>query len=323
MANRVLSLIVFPGGFNLPLWAGMSQGFYARRGLELKLRSPRLDGAARRLIRGDWDIGLTGFDNVVAYQEGQGEAAIDRAPDLRLHGRRRRVPPPRGAEGYREYADLSRQDALGRRAHHRLCFRAAEDAGRERPGRENDVNFERAGGVMQRWEALKAGKHAGTLFDHAVRADRAKARSPPAAKRQRCVSRAIRASVGATRRSWAAAHGEALTGFIRGFLASLAWLHDRENKSAAVALLVEKIPNIAEARGRLRHLRRRQGDSSPRRGSITEGIEDRARLAQRVRPAAEGADRSDEIRRSQLLRPRQRRQLILQGVGCERRTNRA
>jgi ABC-type nitrate/sulfonate/bicarbonate transport system substrate-binding protein len=51
--------------------------------------------------------------------------------------------------------------------------------------------------------------------------------------------------VGATRRSWAAANGAVLTDFIRAHLESLAWLHDRANKAAAAAILVEKVPNMS------------------------------------------------------------------------------
>ena len=83
MATTKLDVIVFPGGFNLPIWAGQEQGFFARHGVEVELHftgssMEQLSG----LIRGDWDIGMTGVDNVVAYQEGQGEAEIDREPDL-------------------------------------------------------------------------------------------------------------------------------------------------------------------------------------------------------------------------------------------------
>lgn len=160
-----LSVIVFPGGFNLPLWAGEHCDAFARRELEIDLHFTtnsvqQLSG----LIRGEWDIGLTGFDNVVAYQEGQGEAEIDREPDLFVFMGgddaflRLAVQP-----NVRSYADLKGKtlsvDALTtgfafvlRRM---LALNGIAEA---------DVNFERAGGVLQRFEALKQGKHAGTLL---------------------------------------------------------------------------------------------------------------------------------------------------------------
>ena len=78
-----INAIVFPGGFNLPLWVAEKQGFFAKRALDVRLHPTQnsmeqLTG----LIDGKWDIAFTGFDNVVAYQEGQGEAAASSEPDL-------------------------------------------------------------------------------------------------------------------------------------------------------------------------------------------------------------------------------------------------
>ena len=164
MASK-LSVIVFPGGFNLPLWAAERCGAFARQQLEIDLHfttnsMQQLSG----LIRGEWDLGLTGFDNVVAYQEGQGEAEIDREPDLFVFmggddAFLRLVVQP----DVRSYADLKGKilsvDALTtgfafvlRRM---LALNGID---------ESDVSFERAGGVLQRFEALKQGKHAGTLL---------------------------------------------------------------------------------------------------------------------------------------------------------------
>src|SRR5262245_49984373 len=64
--TRSLDVIVFPGGFNLPIWAGTHVGAFARQDLEIRLHfttnsMQQLSG----LVRGEWEIGLTGFDNVV------------------------------------------------------------------------------------------------------------------------------------------------------------------------------------------------------------------------------------------------------------------
>jgi hypothetical protein len=80
---RTLNVIAFPGGFNLPIWAGVHCGAFAKQHLEIRLHfttnsMQQLSG----LVRGEWEIGLTGFDNVVAYREDQGEAEIGREPDL-------------------------------------------------------------------------------------------------------------------------------------------------------------------------------------------------------------------------------------------------
>src|SRR5690242_20200836 len=45
-----VNLIVFPGGFNWPVWVAQEKGFFARNG-----------------------IAVTAVDNLIAYREGQGE----------------------------------------------------------------------------------------------------------------------------------------------------------------------------------------------------------------------------------------------------------
>ena len=245
MADRTLSVIVFPGGFNLPLWAGIQQGCYARRGLSLALHftTSSMEQLAG-LVRGDWDLGFTGFDNVVAYQEGQGEAAIDRVPDLFAFmggdDAFLRLVVQKDIAGY---ADLRGKtlsvDALTTGFAFVLRKMLALNG-----IAESDVSFERAGGVMQRWEALKAGKHAGTLLitPFELIAQKLGLRLLQSARE---MFPRYQGLVGATRRGWAAANAAVLTEFIRAHLESLAWLHDRANKPAACAILAGKVPNMS------------------------------------------------------------------------------
>jgi ABC-type nitrate/sulfonate/bicarbonate transport system substrate-binding protein len=245
VADRTLSVIVFPGGFNLPLWAGIQQGFYARQGLSptLHFTTSSMEQLAG-LIRGDWDLCLTGFDNVVAYQEGQGEAKIDREPDLFAFmggdDAFLRLVVQKDIAGYPDLRGKTLSvDALTTGFAFVLRKMLALNG-----IAESDVNFERAGGVMQRWEALKAGKHAGTLLitPFELIAQKLGLRLLQSA---RDMFPRYQGLVGATRRSWAAANGDTLTAFIRAHLESLAWLHDRANKPAAAAILVQKVPNMS------------------------------------------------------------------------------
>ena len=245
MAERALNVIVFPGGFNLPLWAGLERGFFARQGLALTihLTTSSMEQLAG-LVRGDWDLGLTAFDNVVAYQEGQGEAAIDRAPDLFAFMGGDDAFLRLVVQGdIKNYADLRGKmlsvDALTTGFAFVLRKMLALNG-----IAENEVNFERAGGVMQRWEALKAGQHAGTLLLTPFELIAAKL-GLRLLQSAREVFPRYQGLVGTTRRSWAAANGAALQGFIRGYLASLDWLYDRANKSAACAILAANVPNIS------------------------------------------------------------------------------
>jgi ABC-type nitrate/sulfonate/bicarbonate transport system substrate-binding protein len=241
MADSV-NVIVFPGGFNLPLWAAEKQGFFAKRQLDVKIHlttssMEQLSG----LIKGEWEIALTGVDNVVAYQEGQGEAEIDREPDLFTFMGGDNAFLRFVVQGdIKTYADLKGKtitiDAMTTGFAFVLRKMLAENG-----IAESDVTWERAGGVMQRWEALKAGKHTGTLlltpFD--LLAEKVGLR---VLQKATDVFPRYQGIVGATRRSWAKKNPETLTRFIRAYLDALEWLF--ANRDAAAQILVEKVPNM-------------------------------------------------------------------------------
>src|SRR5581483_4943154 len=78
-----LTVNVFPGGFNWPLYAGIDKGFFARHGIGVRvLGTPNSVTQMTELSQGKFDIAMTAIDNVVAYVEGQGEAPIGAQPDF-------------------------------------------------------------------------------------------------------------------------------------------------------------------------------------------------------------------------------------------------
>src|SRR5450756_567054 len=78
-----VSVIVFPGGFNWPIWIAQEKGYFAKGGIEVKLTpTPSSVYQLTNLIDGKFDIGITAVDNVIAYMEGQGEAKTEQKPDL-------------------------------------------------------------------------------------------------------------------------------------------------------------------------------------------------------------------------------------------------
>ena len=238
---------MFPGGFNWPLWAGQERGFFRRHGVDVQIEFTansvqQLGG----LIRGEWDIGLTGFDNVVAYMEGQGEAPLDREPDLfAFMGGDNAFLRLMVQPDIRSYADLKGKvlsvDALTTGFAFVLRKMLALNG-----IAESDVRFESAGGALQRFEALKQGKHAGTLlltpFD--LIGEKIGLRVLQSASE---VLPDYQGVVGAARREWAAKNPDALVGFIRGYIDALGWLYDRANREAACDLLQARMPALAPA----------------------------------------------------------------------------
>jgi ABC-type nitrate/sulfonate/bicarbonate transport system substrate-binding protein len=245
MMAGTIKVIVFPGGFNLPLWTGIERQFFKSYGLDVEPQYTvnsveQLSG----MIAGRWEIALTGFDNIVAYQEGQGETKIDVTPDLFAFmggdaAFLRLVVQPDIAS----YADLKGKtlsvDALTTGFAFVLRKMLAHNG-----LSESEVSFERAGGALQRFEALKAGKHAGTLlvtpFD--LIGKQSGLRVLQSASE---VLPHYQGISGAARRSWAKDNADTLTAFIRGYLDALDWLYASGNKQAACELLAAKVPGMS------------------------------------------------------------------------------
>src|SRR5437879_11048625 len=81
-APKTVNVIVFPGGFNWPIWVAQEKGLFAKNGLEVKLTpTPSSVFQLTHLIDGDFDIAMTAIDNLIAYREGQGEVP-KLGPDL-------------------------------------------------------------------------------------------------------------------------------------------------------------------------------------------------------------------------------------------------
>ena len=78
-----LKVIAFAGGWNLPLWVAQRQGFFEQQGLAVQLTfTPNSGFLINGLMSGRFDLGLAAIDNLVAYQEGQGDGAPLQDPDL-------------------------------------------------------------------------------------------------------------------------------------------------------------------------------------------------------------------------------------------------
>jgi ABC-type nitrate/sulfonate/bicarbonate transport system substrate-binding protein len=245
-ALRPIELITFPGGFNWPIWVAMERGMFARHGVQVNLTpTPNSTFQLTNLIGGRFDMAVTAIDNVIAYMEGQGEASVGGTPDLVVvmggdNGFLRLVTVPEVAS----FADLRGKelsmDALT--TGYAFVLRKLVEAGGLR---QDEVSYVRAGGVMQRFQALLEKRHAGTLLisPFEVQAEAQGFRVLADAAR---MLGAYQGLVGATRRDWAARNREAVIGYIRGTSDALAWLYDGANRAEALAILRRNVPNMSE-----------------------------------------------------------------------------
>jgi len=79
---RTVNLIVFPGGFNWPIYVAQEKGLFVKHGIDVVVTpTPNSVFQLTNLIGGKFDIAMTAIDNLIAYREGQGEAPVP-GPDL-------------------------------------------------------------------------------------------------------------------------------------------------------------------------------------------------------------------------------------------------
>jgi ABC-type nitrate/sulfonate/bicarbonate transport system substrate-binding protein len=244
---RPIEVVVFPGGFNWPIWVAQQKGFFARNDVDVKLTpTPNSEVQLTGLINAKFDVAMTAMDNIIAYVEGQVGTPTAQNPDLIAfmgsdNGFLRLVTVPE----VKTYADLKGQqlsvDALTT-GYAFVLRKLLEKGGLQR----DNYQLLSAGGVQQRFEALMEKKHAGTLlvspFEVAAEA-RGFNRLADAVD----VLGHYQGVVGATRRGWAREHQDELIGFIRGYRSALAWLYNSGNDAQAVAILRRNLPSMSEA----------------------------------------------------------------------------
>jgi ABC-type nitrate/sulfonate/bicarbonate transport system substrate-binding protein len=238
-----LKVIVFPGGFNWPIWVAQEKGFFSANGVAIELTpTPSSVFQLTNLIDGKFDIAITAIDNLIAYREGQGEEPRV-GPDLVAvmgcdHGFLKLVTVPEVAS----FADLRGKTVSVDARTTGYAFVLFELL--DRNGlREPDYSVERAGGVLQRFQALMEKKHAGTLLlsPFEVQAE-AKGFHTLAVALQ--VLGEYQGLVAGVRQSWGEANRDALVGFIRAYVAGVDWLYDPANKAEAAAIFAKNLPNV-------------------------------------------------------------------------------
>lgn len=243
---KPVNLIVFPGGFNWPIWVAQEKGLFARHGIEPKITpTPGSAFQLTGLIEGKFDIAMTAIDNLIAYREGQGEAKI-LGPDLFAfmggdNGFLRLVAVPE----VKTFADLKGKTVSVDALTTGYAFVLLELLERGGLQRERDYQVERAGGVMQRFNALMEKKHAATLLLSPFEVQ-AEARGYTRLADASSMLGAYQGLVGGARKSWADANREAVVGYIRAFSGAVDWLYESGNREEAIAILRKNLPAMNE-----------------------------------------------------------------------------
>jgi ABC-type nitrate/sulfonate/bicarbonate transport system substrate-binding protein len=245
-APATLQVIVFPGGFNWPLWVAQEKGLFTAQGLQVELtNTPNSVVQMTGLIDGKFDIAMTAMDNVVAYNEGQGESGMLAKADLVAvlgadSGFLRLVASPRLANVTELKGRSLAVDALTTG----YAFVLRELL--ERHGlKEGDFEFVKAGGVMQRFEGLMQNRFAATLLVSPFELQ-AQARGYKVLTDAVTELGHYQGVVAATRRDWARTHRRELVSYIKAYREALSWLYAPANKAEALALLRKQLPSLSE-----------------------------------------------------------------------------
>lgn len=238
---RVLS---FDGGWNLPIWTAQRNGLFEAQGLNVQLAyTPTSGFLVTSVLDGKADIAFAAIDNVVAYQEGQGEAKVADNPDLFAFmggdgGFISIVAAPGLASAKALKGKTVSVDAMTTG----FAFVVRELVVRSGLA-EADVTFVRAGGTANRYRDLVAGKHDATLLRTPFEL-LAETRGYHAIATAETLG-AYQGTVGLARRGWAREHEAALVGFLRAYKAATDWLYDRANRDVVEALLVANIGDMS------------------------------------------------------------------------------
>ena len=241
-----LRVIAFDGGWNLPIWAGQRQGFFEANGVAVQLSyTPSSAYLVSSLFDGKSDIATAAIDNLIAYQEGQGEAKIPDNPDLfAFIGCDSGFATIVASPDIKTFADLKGKTVSVDAMTTGYAFVVRELVARNGLG-ESEVSFVRAGGTANRYKELLAGKHDATLLRTPFEL-LAHTRSYNILASAEALG-AYQGTVAMTRRSWAREHEAALLGFIRAYAQATEWLYDRGNRDIAEALLVANIRDMTPA----------------------------------------------------------------------------
>ena len=228
-----LRVVGFAGASNVPLWVGQERGFFAQQGVEPVFEiTPNSVEMVQNLYEGRFDLAFSSIDNVIAYDEGQGEAGLTSNPDfVALFGIDDGMLSLVAAPEIRSIADLKGKtvsvDAMT--TGFAFVLRAMlANAGLA----EADVIFSKVGGGAQRLQALLRGEQTATLLN-APLDGMAVSKGFVRLATARSAIGPLQGGVGMTRRDAAARMRDELEAFIRGYREAIQWLSQPANRGDA------------------------------------------------------------------------------------------
>src|SRR5215470_1057586 len=230
-----LTVIVFPGVQNLPMFAAQAKGFYAKRGLAVDLKfTPNSDELRNGLAEGRYQIAHSAIDNAFALKD---KANVDIAVVLGGDDSFNRliVQPD-----IKSLADVKGKTVVVDAVNTAYAFQLYEML-RQKGLNKGDYEVKPVGGTGSRLEALTKDKAMVAAMlnpPFSIRAEKV------GLKDMGTAAAALGAYQGTSAfvlRSWAAANTDTLVKYLEAYIEGLRWSFDPKNKTDAVNLLVERL----------------------------------------------------------------------------------
>lgn len=254
-----IEVIVFAGANAMPSYVAQEKGFFAREGLAVNLTAtPNSGFQISSLVSGKFQIASTAIDNLIAYQEGQGTAKLDREPDMvAIMGISSAELSLFAVPGVRSIADLKGRDLAldSLTTGYAFVLRYLLERGGLGP---EDVRFVAVGNSRARLQSLRDGKFAAALITEPFTGV---ARQEGFTLLGEGVSAlgGYQANVRIANRAWANGNPKAVVGYIRALRSAIDWIYDPVNRDEAVRILAARVKvDEAAARGSVEGMTRGQ-----------------------------------------------------------------
>ena len=198
------------------------------------------------LIEGRFDLALTAIDNLIAYQEGQGEAPVKTQPDLvAFMGMDGGFLHLVAAPPVKTFADLKGKEVSVDAMSTGFAFVVREMIVRSGVA-ESEIRYVRAGGSPARLRALLEGKQAATLLPTPFDMQAMERGYNKLASADTMFGHYMGRSAFA-QRAWIKNNEAAVLGFIRAYRDAMEFLFDPRNREICEALLIANDPNTTPA----------------------------------------------------------------------------
>jgi ABC-type nitrate/sulfonate/bicarbonate transport system substrate-binding protein len=242
-ADTKLTVIVFPGVQNLPMFAAQQKGFFAKRGLAVDLKfTPNSDELRNGLAEGRYQIAHSAVDNAFAMKDKANvDVAVVFGGDDSFN---RLIVQPE----VKSLADIKGKTVAVDAVNTAYAFQLYEML-RQKGINKGDYEVKSIGGTGQRLEALTKDKtFAAAIMNppFSIRAEKA------GLKTLGTVADAIGAYQGSAAfvlRSWGAANADTIVKYTQAYIEGLRWMLNPANKAEAVAVLAERLKLPADVAG--------------------------------------------------------------------------